>query len=200
MSPLPPETAQPQTEVGAIVGTAAYMSPEQAEGKPVDARSDIFSFGVVLYEMVTGRRPFQGETNMATLSAILHTEPPPVSEVAEGVPRELERVITSCLRKDRKRRLQHMDDIKIVLEELKADSESGKLAAPAGRPRGETLAHGMAGGCGRRPCGGGGGSRRMVRTLGRVGGSGAADAADVGHWSYDRSRALAGRKARGLCL
>jgi len=134
------KTAQPQTEVGAIVGTAAYMSPEQAEGKPVDARSDIFSFGVVLYEMVTGRRPFQGETSMATLTAILHTEPPPASEAAEGVPRELERVITSCLRKDRNRRLQHMDDIKIVLEELKADAESGKLAAPAGellraRPR-----------------------------------------------------------------
>jgi predicted Ser/Thr protein kinase len=132
-------TSQPQTEEGAIVGTAAYMSPEQAEGKPVDARSDIFSFGMVLYEMVTGRRPFQGDTKMATLSAILHTEPPPVSEAGEGVPRELERIINSCLRKDRNRRLQHMDDIKIVLEELKADSESGKLAAPAGglraRPR-----------------------------------------------------------------
>jgi Tol biopolymer transport system component len=131
--------AQPETEEGAIVGTAAYMSPEQAEGKPVDARSDVFSFGVVLYEMVTGRRPFQGETKMATLTAILHTEPPPVSEAAEGVPRELERVIASCLRKDRNRRLQHMDDIKIVLEELKTDSESGKLAAPAAglqaRPR-----------------------------------------------------------------
>ncbi len=133
------KTASAHTEEGAIVGTAAYMSPEQAEGKPVDARSDIFTFGVVLYEMVTGRRPFQAETKMATLTAILHAEPQPVSEAAEGVPRELERVITSCLRKDRNRRLQHMDDIKIVLEELKADLESGKLATPAGglraRPR-----------------------------------------------------------------
>lgn len=133
--PAATTTVRPQTEVGAIVGTAAYMSPEQAEGKPVDARSDIFSFGVVLFEMITGRRPFQGETTMATLSAILHTEPPPVSALAEGVPRELERLIASCLRKDRNRRLQHMDDIKIVLEELKADAESGKLAVPADEPR-----------------------------------------------------------------
>jgi eukaryotic-like serine/threonine-protein kinase len=128
-------TAPPRTEDGAIVGTAAYMSPEQAEGRPVDARSDIFSFGVVLYEMLTGRRPFQGDTTMATISAILHAEPPPVSELTEGVPSVLERIITSCLRKDRNRRLQHIDDIKIVLEDLKADLESGTLAPPAGAPR-----------------------------------------------------------------
>lgn len=129
-------TAPPRTAVGAIIGTTAYMSPEQAEGKPLDARSDVFSFGVVLYEMVTGRRPFQGETTMATLNTILHTEPPPVSQAADDVPRELERLISSCLRKDRNRRLQHIDDIKIALEELKADADSGKLAAPAGeQPR-----------------------------------------------------------------
>src|SRR5947208_16263008 len=90
-------TAQenPQTEEGAIVGTVAYMSPEQAEGRKVDGRSDIFSFGSVLYEMVTGRRAFQGETKMSTLSAILSKEPAPL---AEGTPPELERIIARCLR------------------------------------------------------------------------------------------------------
>ena len=68
-----------KTEEGAIVGTAAYMSPEQAEGKPLDARSDIFSFGSMLYEMVTGQRAFQGDSKMSTLSAVLHKEPPPLA-------------------------------------------------------------------------------------------------------------------------
>ena len=71
----------PRTEVGTVVGTVAYMSPEQAAGKNVDARSDIFSFGTTPYEMVTGRRPFQGDTKMSTLAAIIHHEPPPPSEL-----------------------------------------------------------------------------------------------------------------------
>ena len=76
------QTMPPQTEEGAIIGTAAYMSPEQAEGKKVDARSDIFSFGAVLYEMVTGQRAFQGANKISTLSAVLHHEPPPISEIS----------------------------------------------------------------------------------------------------------------------
>src|SRR5215471_4229128 len=119
----------PRTEEGAIIGTTAYMSPEQAEGTKLDGRSDIFSFGSVLYEMSTGRRPFHGETKMSTLAAILNTEPPSVYDVAPDTPRDLGKIIARCLRKDPDRRFQHMDDIKVALEELKEESESGNLEA-----------------------------------------------------------------------
>ncbi len=118
----------PLTEEGSIVGTVAYMSPEQAEGREVDARSDIFSFGSVLYEMVTGRRPFEGATKMSTISAILQKEPPPPGGLAPNLPAELEKIILRCLRKDRDRRTQHIDDVKLALEELRYDSASGKLS------------------------------------------------------------------------
>ena len=126
-------TRQPETEEGTIVGTVAYMSPEQAEGKKVDARSDIFSFGSVLYEMATGRRAFSGATKLATQSAILHEEPPPLLE--DAAPPELEKIIARCLRKDPDRRIQHMVDVKLALEDLKEESDSGKLLAAAPRRR-----------------------------------------------------------------
>jgi serine/threonine protein kinase len=120
--------AGPATEEGAIVGTVAYMSPEQAEGKEVDGRSDIFSFGAVLYEMITGRRAFHGDSKLSTLSAILKEEP---GALPPEIPRELERVIVRCLRKDPGRRYQHADDLKLALVELKEESDSGKLGLPA---------------------------------------------------------------------
>ena len=129
-------TVSPATDAGLIVGTAAFMSPEQAEGKPVDARSDIFSFGAVLYEMATGQRAFRGDTAMSTISAILRDEPKPVSAVRADVPAELERVIKRCLRKDPARRFQTMADLKVALEELKEESDSGTLV---GVPRAAAL-------------------------------------------------------------
>jgi len=124
----------PLTTQGAIVGTVAYMSPEQAEGKVVDARTDIFSLGSVLYEMATGQRAFQGDTPLSIVAAVLREEPKPVSHLRESVPRELERVITRCLRKDPERRWQAMSDITIALRELKEEVDAGAVAASAAAP------------------------------------------------------------------
>jgi serine/threonine protein kinase len=124
-------TAGPLTERGAIVGTVAYMAPEQAEGRPVDPRADIFSFGAVLYEMLTGKRAFRGDTPLATLTAVMKEEPQPVRDLVEDLPADLDRLITRCLRKDPQRRWQAMSDLKVALQELKEESDSGKLAAPS---------------------------------------------------------------------
>ena len=101
-----------ETDEGVILGTAAYMSPEQAQGLKVDERSDIFSLGVVIYEMLTGRSPFERNSNTATLSAIRQDEPLPPSQVVNSLPREADRIVRACLRKDPARRIQHMDDLR----------------------------------------------------------------------------------------
>ncbi len=126
---------RPITEEGVIVGTVAYMSPEQAEGKRVDARSDIFSLGSVFYEMVTGQKAFQGTSKISTLSAILHEEPKPVSGITPAIPIDFERLINRCLRKDPARRFQYVADVKVELDELKEDSDSGRLQPAPARAR-----------------------------------------------------------------
>ncbi len=103
---------------GAIVGTVPYMSPEQAEGKPVDARSDIFSFGSMLYEMLTGRRAFQADSDIGILAAILTRQPEPVGNVVLGIPPALDDLVSLCLRKNRDERIQQMSKVKLALEQL----------------------------------------------------------------------------------
>ncbi|HUI54791.1 MAG TPA: serine/threonine-protein kinase, partial [Bryobacteraceae bacterium] len=106
------------TADGLVLGTVAYMSPEQTEGRPVDTRSDIFSFGVMLYQMLTGRQPFRGGNPLLTIEAIRHDQAPAPASLNVTVPPELERVVARCLEKDPARRFQNAADLKIVLEWL----------------------------------------------------------------------------------
>ena len=100
-----------ETQPGLILGTAAYMSPEQAEGRPVDARSDMFSFGVVLYECVTGQHPFRGDTFGSLIASILRDEPRALRELIPGIRPQLEQVIHRCLRKEPAQRYPTMSDV-----------------------------------------------------------------------------------------
>jgi tetratricopeptide (TPR) repeat protein len=109
------EGAPASTQTAGLAGTPGYMAPEQIEGQPADTRSDIFAFGCILYELLSGRRAFPGETITAALTAVATTEPKPL----EGVPERLEELVRRCLRKDPERRFQHMDDVKVELEELR---------------------------------------------------------------------------------
>ncbi len=114
------------TVEGSILGTVAYMSPEQAEGRKVDARSDIFSFGSMLYEMLCGRQAFGGESKLAALSAILLKDPPPIADTAEPLPPRMEKILARCFRKEPDRRWQSIADLRVELEELRDEVESNR--------------------------------------------------------------------------
>jgi eukaryotic-like serine/threonine-protein kinase len=122
-------TVEPLTGGGAALGTVAYMSPEQARAKELDSRTDLFSFGAVLYEMATGQQPFRGESEATIYDAILNRDPVATTELNREVPVKLEEIIHKALEKDRNLRYQHAADIRTDLQRLKRDSESGGLAA-----------------------------------------------------------------------
>jgi serine/threonine-protein kinase len=140
---------QPLTEAGALLGTPEYMSPEQAEGKPLDVRSDIFSYGVLLYEMLTGRRAFQGPSLVATLAAVLHKEPEPLPA---AIPAFLRSVVERCLEKDPARRWQSIAEVKAALETREAPARRNPSPAIAvlpfanlgGQPEDEYFSDGLA--------------------------------------------------------
>lgn len=124
--------ARPRTAEGAILGTVAYMSPEQAQGQRIDARSDIFSFGAVLYEMITGERAFQGSSGLATLTAVLRDTPRSFAKSGLDSPAEVEDVVFRCLRKDVDQRYQSMSDVKDALEQIYFASRSGIMQLSSG--------------------------------------------------------------------
>jgi serine/threonine protein kinase len=133
-------TREVQTEEGKIVGTAAYMSPEQAEGKQVDPRSDIFSIGIILYEMATGERPFKGDTRISTISSILRDTPASITELNHNLPRHLGRIVRRCLAKDPERRYGNARELYNDLLELKEEVDSGESSPAGASPAGAAAA------------------------------------------------------------
>src|SRR5215470_119659 len=116
------------THEGVIPGTTAYMSPEQVQGEEIDGRSDLFSLGVVLYEVATGQRPFAKKNRVLTMDAILHAQPPPPTTLNSQLPAALDAIISRALEKDRERRYQHAADLRSDLLSLKRTTESGTRA------------------------------------------------------------------------
>jgi Tol biopolymer transport system component len=122
------------TAPGLVAGTVGYMSPEQAQGRPVDHRSDIFSFGCILYEASAGARAFSGSSAVETLHQIIHAEPPPIASRRPGTPLELQRIVQKCLQKDPDERYQSMKELAIDLRGLRRQLESGSATAAMAAP------------------------------------------------------------------
>jgi non-specific serine/threonine protein kinase len=123
-----PTSPRINTQSGVVLGTVAYMSPEQARGQKVDHRTDIFSLGVMLYEMLAGRRPFEGATMSDVIAALLTAEPPPLGQLCAEAPAELERIVGKCLAKDREARYQSASELIAELKTLQTDGQTNRAA------------------------------------------------------------------------
>ena len=181
---------------GMVMGTVGYMSPEQVRGEPIDPRSDIFSFGAVLYEMLTGKRAFKRETSAETMTAILREEPPALNDTGWQGPLELQRILARCLEKNVERRFQSASDLAFAIESLSGTSsgttkssaaaEVKASVAPVGHSRCTAdgncgLGNGSAGGCTGQPA-----RKSAFHARHRLQERGSGD--------------LAGRQVRGFCL
>ena len=136
LTEVEPVPGAANTQLGVAMGTLAYMSPEQAAGEPVDHRTDIWSLGVVLYELATGRKPFSTETRQATINAILSTQPPPATTINAGLPADLDRILGKALDKDRELRYQTASDFRTDLRRLLRQLDSSPTVSDAGSPSG----------------------------------------------------------------